>query len=248
MSNSKLLAKVNGHEITQKDLDFMKQSLSPEILRNFQGNEGDKAFLGEMINQKLMYLDAKENKLDESSEFKEQLKSVTENILTQLAIKQILNSVSVSEEEKKNFYEENSSYFLQGEKIEASHILVDSEEKANELYIKVEEGEDFASLASEHSSCPSKTSGGSLGQFGRGQMVPEFEQAAFSLNLGEVSKPVKTQFGYHLIKLTGKHEAEQLPYESVSNDIEANLLSQKQHQAYQDRIKSLLDKYSVEMM
>ncbi|MFC4804841.1 peptidylprolyl isomerase [Filifactor villosus] len=248
MSNSKLLAKVNGHEITQKDLDFMKQSLSPEILRSFQGSEGDKAFLGEMINQKLMYLDAKANKLDENSEFKEQLASVTENLLTQLAIKQILNSVSVSEEEKKAFYEENRSHFLQGEKIEASHILVDSEEKANELYIKVEEGEDFASLASEHSSCPSKTSGGSLGQFGRGQMVPEFEQAAFSLELGEVSKPVKTQFGYHLIKLTGKQEAEQLHYESVSNDIEANLLSQKQHQAYQERIKSLLDKYPVEMM
>lgn len=84
----------------------------------------------------------------------------------------------------------------------ASHILVDSQEKANDLKARCAAGEDFADLAKENSGCPSGKQGGSLGQFGQGQMVPEFDAVIFGdLPLGEVSEPVKTQFGYHLIKV-----------------------------------------------
>jgi peptidyl-prolyl cis-trans isomerase C len=82
----------------------------------------------------------------------------------------------------------------------ASHILVDTEEQANDLKQQVADGADFAELAKQHSSCPSGKQGGSLGNFSQGQMVPEFDQVVFSdLPVGEVSEPVKTQFGYHLI-------------------------------------------------
>lgn len=248
MSNSKVLAKVDGYEITQKDLDFMKRSLSPEVLKNFQGQDGDQAFLGEMINQKMIYLDAKANKLEESDEFKEQLEAMKENLLTQIAIKKIIDEIQVNDEEMKTFFEENKQYFVQGEKVEASHILVDSEEQANRIYEEIIEGKDFSELAQIHSSCPSKSSGGSLGQFGRGQMVPEFEVAAFGLQEGEVSKPVKTQFGYHVIKTTKKHPEIQLPFEDVKQDIYSNIFSQKQHRAYQNHIQDLLTKHTVEMM
>lgn len=85
-------------------------------------------------------------------------------------------------------------------KVTASHILVEQEFEAQDLVKKLDEGVSFEELAKNHSNCPSGKSGGSLGEFGKGMMVPEFETAAFALKEGEVSGPIKTQFGYHLIK------------------------------------------------
>ena len=86
--------------------------------------------------------------------------------------------------------------------IRASHILVEDERLANKLYERISKGADFASLAKKHSTCPSGKKGGDLGYFRKGQMVPEFEKAAFALDVNGLSNPVKTKFGYHLIKLT----------------------------------------------
>ena len=87
--------------------------------------------------------------------------------------------------------------------VEASHILVTSQEQAQSLLEQVRAGADFATLARQHSQCPSKANGGSLGQFGPGRMVKSFEEATYALNIGSVSDPVQTQFGYHLIQRTG---------------------------------------------
>ena len=91
-------------------------------------------------------------------------------------------------------------------KVRASHILVETEEEAKDLLQKIEEGADFGELAQEHSLCPSKRDGGDLRFFGKGMMVKPFEDAAFSLEVGQVSEPVQTQFGWHLIKLTDKQD------------------------------------------
>lgn len=91
-------------------------------------------------------------------------------------------------------------------KVRASHILVKTEEEANKLYEEISAGADFAELAAEHSLCPSGRNGGDLGFFGRGMMVKPFEDAAFELEVGGLSKPVETQFGWHLIVLTGKKD------------------------------------------
>lgn len=88
--------------------------------------------------------------------------------------------------------------------VRASHILVEDEKLAKELKEKIESGEDFSYVAKKYSICPSKENGGDLGEFGKGVMVKEFEKAAFSLDVGEVSQPVKTQFGYHIILVTSK--------------------------------------------
>ncbi|MBN1169734.1 peptidylprolyl isomerase [Candidatus Micrarchaeota archaeon] len=88
--------------------------------------------------------------------------------------------------------------------VRASHILVDNEKTARKLKQEIENGADFVMMAKRHSLCPSKENGGDLGEFGKGAMVKEFEDAAFSLNVGKISDPVKTQFGYHLILVTSK--------------------------------------------
>ncbi len=89
-------------------------------------------------------------------------------------------------------------------KASARHILVSTEEKCNELKTKIEAGDDFAAIAKEFSSCPSKQQGGDLGEFGPGMMVPEFDEVVFSAPLNEVQGPVKTQFGYHLLEVTSR--------------------------------------------
>ncbi len=91
-------------------------------------------------------------------------------------------------------------------KATARHILVDSEEKCAELKTEIEAGADFADVAKEHSSCPSGRSGGDLGEFGPGMMVPEFDEVVFSAEVGTVQGPVKTQFGYHLLEVTSRSE------------------------------------------
>jgi peptidyl-prolyl cis-trans isomerase C len=89
-------------------------------------------------------------------------------------------------------------------KVRASHILVDKHSQALALISRIKEGDDFASIAKQYSSCPSKKKGGDLGWFTKGQMVPEFEKAAFNLNVGAMTnEPVKTKFGYHIVKRTG---------------------------------------------
>lgn len=86
----------------------------------------------------------------------------------------------------------------------ARHLLVETEEQCNDIKKQIEEGADFAAMAQQHSSCPSKAQGGDLGSFGPGQMVPEFDKVVFSAPLNEVQGPVKTQFGYHLLEVTSR--------------------------------------------
>ena len=88
----------------------------------------------------------------------------------------------------------------------ARHLLVDSEDKCNDIKQQIEQGADFADMAKEHSSCPSGRSGGDLGEFGRGQMVKEFDEVVFTAPVNTVQGPVKTQFGYHLLAVTNRTE------------------------------------------
>ncbi len=102
----------------------------------------------------------------------------------------------------------------------------------------------FEAAASAHSTCPSKDAGGDLGTFTRGQMVPEFEEAVFNMKNGEVSGPVKTQFGYHLIKLENIQAGGESEYEEVKNEIEKSLMYQKQSEAYSKELNNLKSKYN----
>jgi peptidyl-prolyl cis-trans isomerase C len=149
------------------------------------------------------------------------------------------SKVTVSDEECKKFYDQNQDKFKQSEQVRASHILIgvdpkaDTEtrkkarEKAEKLRKELAGGADFATLARENSTCPSSQQGGDLGYFGRGQMVPSFEQAAFSLKEGEVSDVVETQFGYHIIRQMGKKNAETVSYEDAKGRIADYLKGQK---------------------
>ncbi|MBG0763827.1 MAG: peptidylprolyl isomerase [Tissierellales bacterium] len=112
---------------------------------------------------------------------------------------------------------------------------------------EIDNGLDFSDAAAKYSSCPSSKKGGRLGEFGKGQMVPEFEEVAFNMEEGEISDPVKSQFGYHIIQLDKKVPAEQKSFNEVKDQVKQQLLHQKQFQVYNDNVQKLRGKYNVEM-
>ena len=161
-----------------------------------------------------------------------------------MMIAKLLKGIDVTDEEAKDYYEANKRQFEKGATVRAKHILVEAEEKCNEILTAINNGEKaFEDAAKEYSTCPSGQKGGDLGEFGKGQMVPEFEKAAFSAEIGQIVGPVQTSFGYHLIKVEKKNEASETPFEEVRDSIKGRMLQQKQNDAYTAKVKELKEKY-----
>jgi peptidyl-prolyl cis-trans isomerase C len=247
VKKDKVLAKVNGRKITESDLEKVLSSLPQQQAMQMQGEEGKKRLLNELIAGEMFYLDAVEKELDKEEEFQNILKETKENLLQRYAVQKVMDDVDVKDEEAKEVYEQNKDKYISDEKVSAKHILVDDEEKCKEIKEEIDNGLDFSDAAAKYSSCPSSKKGGRLGEFGKGQMVPEFEEVAFNMEEGEISDPVKSQFGYHIIQLDKKVPAEQKSFNEVKDQVKQQLVQQKQFQVYNDNVQKLRGKYNVEM-
>lgn len=246
--NEKVLATVNGFPITEADVAAFLRGMGQQG-QAYDNPEGRKAVLNELVAQKLLLLDAQKNLYEAEPAFKEQLKKAKESLLASYALEKVISGVRVTDKDVEDYYNENKEKFVSPESVNASHILVDTEELAKDILAKLEKGEiTFEDAAMQYSSCPSKENGGSLGDFGRGQMVPEFDKAVFEMAVGETSKePVKTQFGYHLIRLNSKKEGETLALDSIKDRLSQQLLAQKQQKAYESRVNQLKILFPVDM-
>lgn len=245
MSENKVLAVVNGKEITEDIVVKFLNDLGPQMAMQFQSPDGIKRVVYELVNQEVIYMDALEKGLDKAEAYITELDRIKEGLLKQFALNEILSKIDVTEGEVLEFYNANKESFKTPETVVASHILVDSEEKANEIIAEVNAGLAFEEAAMKYSSCPSKEQGGNLGEFSRGQMVPEFENAAFEMEINSISAPVKTQFGYHVIKLVEKNEAATSKFDEVKPQIMQQVLTMKQQQEYIKITEELKNKYSV---
>ena len=229
------------------DLQALNQIISAELL--YQA--GQKLETKDLDKQVAAKISQSKSRFPSEQEFDKTLQSMDmttadlndytrrDIIIANFIQQTIASKVTVSDEESKKFYDQNPDKFSQSETVKASHILigVDSKateeekkkarEKAEKLRKDLAGGADFATLAKENSTCPSSQKGGDLGYFGKGQMVPAFEQAAFSLKKDEMSNVVETQFGYHIIKLTDKKGAETIAYKDAKQRIEEYLKNQK---------------------
>jgi len=172
----------------------------------------------------------------------------------------IMPKVKVSEEESKKFYNDNPDKFSRPEAVKASHILIGVDQKATadekkaarekveKLLKELKGGADFAALAKANSTCPSSQQGGDLGFFGKGQMVPAFEQAAYALKPGEISDVVETQFGYHIIKLTEKKAADKVDFKEAQPRIDEYLKNQKISAAVNDFLTEAKKTAKIEIL
>jgi len=165
------------------------------------------------------------------------------------------DKVNITEEDTKNYYSENQQQFETPQQLRASHILIKpdtsdpnlepasakaaAKARAQELLEQINAGADFAELAKANSDCPSSARGGDLGFFSRGRMVPAFEEAAFALEVGQVSDIVETQFGYHIIKVTDRKDASVTMFEQAKDDILKLLTQTRQAELAKEYIESL---------
>ena len=244
----KILARVGTLTVTEAEVDEFLAGLGQRGAA-YNNPEGRKIILEQLIGNKLLLLDARRNLFEGEADFRAELAKLKDNLLISYAGNKVIAGVRITDKEVEDYYEANKERFVGEATVNASHILVDSEELALELLGKINAGEiSFEDCARENSTCPSKENGGNLGDFGQGQMVPEFDQAVFAMEVGTVSAaPVKTQFGYHLIKLNSKSDATVAPLEEIKPQLTDMLLNEKRRSAYESKINQLKIMYPVDL-
>lgn len=248
MNKNKVVATVGEREITQSDVELLLKSMDPQKAVHFNSPEGVNKIIEELVNQELFYLYAKENNMDEEEQFKSELDKIISTFLKQYAINKVIREANIKDSELEAFYNDHKSEFVNAESVKASHILVDDESKALEILEEIKGGLSFEAAAKQHSKCPSKAQGGNLGYFEEGKMVPEFEAAAFNMKQNEISSPIKTQFGYHLIMVADKKEKSEKAFSEVKNQIQQHLMAERQQTLYFDTINDLKSKYTVKIL
>jgi peptidyl-prolyl cis-trans isomerase C len=243
MTQSKVLAVVEQKEITTDELNAALRGMDPQQAAQYRTPEGQRRLLDEVVHRELLYLDARDYGLEQDEEFQRVMEQTKVNLLKEFAFRRLLDSISVEDSEVKAYYREHKEDFVNPVSIKASHILLKDEAKAQEVYKSIEDGIAYEDAASKHSNCE----GVDLGYFEKGKMVQEFEDAAFSMTVGEVSKPVKSPFGYHIIKVYDRKVGKGREYGEVKKELGQFLLDMKREQTYFGKIRSLQEKYPVDM-
>lgn len=261
---SDILATVNGKNITKQDAQTFVAAASPQA--NFmQLGEPEKKMIVERLIEKILFTElALKEGIDEKPEFKRNMEKIKEELAVNMWMKTQMDNAIVSDSEAKEYYDKNPSKFIQKASAHARHILVKEEKEAQEILNKLKslKGEALKTkfielanknievankeLAKSKSVQPSPLNGGDLGTFTEDQVVPEFSKAAFALQNGQITtKPVKTQFGYHVIYMENKTESKTVPYENVKDKIIISLKQQQFAAKIKDIAKELTSKAKI---
>ncbi len=255
------VASVNGKEISKDDLyaEMLKTSgpetldlmISDEIIRQETEKE-DISVTDEEIAAEIAVYEEEyggdeqlEAALAENGMTIEDLK---EEVQTYVKIEKLIGpNIEITDEQIKAYFEENKDSLGQSAKVEASHILTETKEEAEEIKAQLADGADFAEVAKEQSTdTVSAENGGQLGTFGAGEMAPEFEEAAFAMEVGGISEPVETEFGFHIIKVTDKTEATAPTLENSKEQIEGLLFDEQLNSEYTTWLAEKQASYDIE--
>lgn len=221
-----IVAKVNGRGITEADIRLAEAEIGNDL--GTLPPDQRRRVLVEYLIETMLFAEAGEKaKLGSGQRFDERRRYWDRRAMRDTYFDHSVKG-SVSEADAKKFYDTQVAATPAQEEVRARHILVDSEETAKEIYEKIAHGADFTQMAQQHSKDPgSKDDGGDLGYFTRGRMVPQFEEAAFKLDKGEVSLPVQSQFGWHLIKVEDKRQRGAPPFDKIKDRIIATLVHRR---------------------
>lgn len=249
VQNSSVVAKVGPTNITQEDAGRELKALPDQIQKMFQGQEGTERFVDELVKKEVLYQEAKKKGLGNNQEFQKKVEDFKKlTLISTLLEKEIEEKSKVTDKEVQDYYDAHKKDFAANNQVRASHILVKTEEDAKKLLDQIKKGADFAKLAKANSiDTGSAKNGGDLGFFSRGQMVPEFERAAFGLKKGEVSNPLKTQYGYHIIKVTGVKEGNIVEFDKIKQLLTQRLTAAKQKDLFDSYVNDLKKSYKVEI-
>lgn len=232
-AEDKVVATINGKPITEADLAVAETEIGSDM-GSLPAPQKRMSLLEFLIDNQLFAEAAEGANLGQGADFETRLQYLRRRALRELYFEKVVKG-AVTDADARKLYDDQVKLLKPEEEVQARHILVESEDKAKELKEKIKGGADFAVVAKENSKDPgSKEDGGSLGYFGRGQMVPQFEEVVFKLNKGDVSDPVKTQFGWHLIKIEDRRQKQPPAFEVVKDRIVQSMLLQKAQQSAAD--------------
>ena len=239
-------ATVNGQVITMKDIDAKIAKLPAYYQQMLKDRK--KELLDDMVLEALLYNEAKIKGVQNNKEVQETLEETQKKIMISKYIKDDIDvKTTVSDKEVEAYFNTHKQEFVMPERMRASHILVKTEDEAKAVQAELAAGKSFEDAAKEKSTDTSAKKGGDLGYFTKGQMVPEFEEAAAKLEINQVSGIVKTQFGYHIIKLTDKKPSESQDLKAVSARIKSSLESQKKQSAFNDVVARVKAKAAIKI-
>jgi peptidyl-prolyl cis-trans isomerase C len=226
-----VIASVNNKSITISMLENKIENL-PQYYQAFAAQH-KKEVVDELIIEELLYEAAKKRKLDKDPDMRQLIADARRKILISRVIEdETKKSAPVSEDDVREHYQQNKEKYMIPEMVRASHILTSTEEEAYQAKGELERGADFAAVANEYSKDLTKDRGGDLGYFKKGQMIPEFESAAFNLDIGQVSDVVNTRFGYHIIKLIDRKPAAYRGFDEVADEIRVSIMRDRQRQSF----------------
>jgi len=204
--------------------------------------------LDQVISERLLIAEAKNLGLEEDEKVQRQIKDMTEQILVQALIqKEILEKVQVTEEEVTNYYGENQEKSTEKEQVHLYNILLDNEDKAKEILERLKIGEEFEKLAAENSLSPSATKGGDMGYVLKDTLISEIEEVIFNLEINEFSEIIKTDTGFHILRITDKKPERLKEIEEVRAEIFQTLLYTKQNEAFEKLLADLRSKVNIEI-
>jgi peptidyl-prolyl cis-trans isomerase C len=241
-AEDKVLAKVNGSEIRQSDLALAEEELGPSLAQMDPATK-DENVLSFLIDMKIVSKAAEDKKVQDTDDFKKRL-AFTRNRLLMDSLLASEGKAATNDDSMKKVYEEASKQIAGEEEVHARHILVETEDEAKAVKAELDKGGDFAELAKKKSKDPGASDGGDLGFFTKDQMVPEFSEVAFKLEPGKISDPVKSQFGWHIIKVEEKRNRKAPDFEQVKAQIETYVT----RKAQADYVGKLREAAKIERM
>src|SRR5712675_2565670 len=237
-----VLAKVNGAEIRASDVAIAEEELGPSLAQMDPATKKDNV-LSFLIDMKIVSKEAEDKKIADRDDFKTRL-AFARNRLLMDNLLAVEGKAANNEENMKKVYEEAAKQISGEQEVHARHILVETEDQAKKIEGELKKGADFAELAKKESKDPGASDGGDLGFFTKDQMVPEFSAAAFALEPGKISDPVKSQFGWHIIKVEEKRSRKAPEFEQVKAQIETYVT----RKAQADYVAKLRETAKVERM
>ncbi|MBV9461351.1 MAG: peptidylprolyl isomerase [Bradyrhizobium sp.] len=217
-AEDKVLAKVNGSEIRQSDVAMAEEELGPSLAQMDPATK-DENVLSFLIDMKVVSKAAEDEKIADNDDFKKRL-AFARNRLLMDSLLATKGKAATTDDAEKKVYDDAAKQISGEQEVHARHILVETEDDAKAIKTELDKGADFAELAKKKSKDPGASDGGDLGFFTKEQMVPEFSEVAFRLNPGQISDPVKSQFGWHIIKVEEKRNRKPPEFDQVKGQIE----------------------------
>ncbi len=247
-ASSQVLATFDGETITVEDYKEALKTLPVQLQWAVSQNKELRArFLDNLITKRMLVKTAKESGIKEDAEMKRKLEEFKNELILDRYLKSKLGNIKVTDAEAKAYYNKHKDEFTTPKKVRARHILVKTQKEAEKIYQELKKGADFAQLAKKYSiDKASAQKGGELGFFTKGDMVKAFSDAAFALKPGEISKPVKTPFGYHIIQVEEVKAPKQKSFSEVKEDIKKQLLKEKQQAAFDKLVAQVKKQWKVE--